>query len=79
MVAGCMVVDGKMVRGELVRVIRDGIIIHEGRLDSLKRFKDDVKEVGKGLECGVVLHGYEDVKVGDVIETFVKVEQKVEL
>ncbi len=78
-VAGCMVVDGKMVRGELVRVIRDGVIIHEGQLDSLKRFKDDVKEVGKGLECGVVLNGYEDVKVGDVIETFVKVEQKVEL
>ncbi|MEN8146422.1 MAG: translation initiation factor IF-2 [Campylobacterota bacterium] len=79
MVAGCMVVDGKMVRGELVRVIRDGVVIHEGQLDSLKRFKDDVKEVGKGLECGVVLNGYEDVKVGDVIETFVKVEQKVEL
>ncbi len=78
-VAGCMVVDGKMVRGELVRVIRDGIVIHEGQLDSLKRFKDDVKEVGKGLECGVVLNGYDDVKVGDVIETFVKVEQKVEL
>ena len=79
MVAGCMVMDGKMVRGELVRVIREGIIIHEGQLDSLKRFKDDVKEVGKGLECGVVLHGYEDVQVGDVIETFIKVEQKVEL
>jgi len=79
MVAGCMVMDGKMVRGELVRVIRDGVIIHEGQLDSLKRFKDDVKEVGKGLECGVVLNGYEDVKVGDVIETFIKVEQKVEL
>ena len=79
MVAGCMVMDGKMVRGELVRVIRDGVIVHEGKLDSLKRFKDDVKEVGKGLECGVVLNGYEDVKVGDVIETFIKVEQKVEL
>ena len=79
MVAGCMVMDGKMVRGELVRVIRDGVIIHEGQLDSLKRFKDDVKEVGKGLECGVVLNGYEDVQVGDVIETFIKVEQKVEL
>ena len=79
MVAGCMVMDGKMVRGELVRVIREGVIIHEGQLDSLKRFKDDVKEVGKGLECGVVLHGYEDVQVGDVIETFIKVEQKVEL
>ncbi len=79
MVAGCMVVDGKLVRGGLVRVIREGVIIHEGELNSLKRFKDDVKEVGTGYECGVVLHGYEDVQVGDVIETFTKVEQKVEL
>ena len=79
MVAGCMVTDGKLIRGGLVRVIRDGVVIHEGELNSLKRFKDDVKEVGKGFECGVVLDGYEDVKVGDVIETFTKVEQKVEL
>lgn len=79
MVAGCMVVDGKMVRGGPVRVIRDGVVIHEGELTSLKRFKDDVKEVGNGYECGVVLNGYDDVRVGDVIETFVRVEQKVEL
>ncbi|WP_345984912.1 translation initiation factor IF-2 [Sulfurimonas sp. HSL-1656] len=79
MVAGCVVVDGKLVRGGLVRVIRDGVVIHEGDLTSLKRFKDDVKEVGNGYECGVVLNGYDDVQVGDVIETFTRVEQKVEL
>jgi translation initiation factor IF-2 len=78
-VAGCMVVDGKLVRGGLVRVIRDGVVIFEGELTSLKRFKDDVKEVGNGYECGVVIEGYTDVVPGDVIETFTKVEQKVEL
>jgi len=79
MVAGCIVVDGKLVRGGPVRVIRDGVVIHEGELTSLKRFKDDVKEVGSGYECGVVLNGYDDVRVGDVIETFKRVEQKVQL
>ncbi len=78
-VAGCLVVDGKLVRGGLVRVIREGVVIFEGELNSLKRFKDDVKEVGNGYECGVVIDGYEDVQPGDVIETFTKVEQKVEL
>ena len=79
MVAGCMVVDGKLVRGGHVRVIREGVVLFEGELTSLKRFKDDVKEVGNGYECGVVINGYEDVQVGDVIETFTKVEQKVAL
>jgi len=79
LVAGCMVVDGKLERGGLVRVIREGVVIFEGALDSLKRFKDDVKEVGNGYECGVVIKGYDDVVEGDVIETFKKVEQKVEL
>ena len=79
MVAGCMVVDGKLVRGGHVRVIRDGVVVFEGDLTSLKRFKDDVKEVGTGYECGVVINGYTDVQVGDVIETFTKVEQKVAL
>jgi translation initiation factor IF-2 len=78
-VAGCMVVDGKLVRGGLVRVIREGVVIFEGELTSLKRFKDDVKEISNGYECGVVIEGYEDVQPGDVIETFTKVEQKVEL
>jgi len=79
MVAGCVVVDGKLIRGGLVRVIRDGVVIHEGELTSLKRFKDDVEEVGNGYECGVGIKGYDDVVVGDVIETFKKVEQKVSL
>ncbi len=78
-VAGCMVVDGKLIRGEHVRVIREGVVIFEGELNSLKRFKDDVKEVGNGYECGVVLNGYTDVVVGDVIETFKKVEVKTQL
>ncbi len=78
-VAGCMVVDGKLVRGGLVRVIREGVVVFEGELTSLKRFKDDVKEVSNGYECGVVIEGYTDVVAGDVIETFTKVEQKVEL
>lgn len=78
-VAGCVVVDGKLIRGGMVRVIRQGVVIHEGELTSLKRFKDDVKEVAKGFDCGVVLSGYTDVKVGDVIETFTKIEKKVSL
>ena len=78
-VAGCMVVDGKLVRGGLVRVIREGVVIFEGELTSLKRFKDDVKEINNGYECGVVINGYDDVVPGDVIETFTKVEQKVKL
>jgi len=79
MVAGCVVVDGKLIRGGLVRVIRNGVVVHEGELTSLKRFKDDVEEIGNGYECGVMIKGYDDVIVGDVIETFKKVEQKVSL
>ena len=76
MIAGCVVVDGKLIRGGLVRVIRDGVVIFEGELTSLKRFKDDVEEIGNGYECGVGIKGYDDVIVGDVIETFKRVEQK---
>ena len=79
MIAGCVVVDGKLIRGGLVRVIRDGVVIHEGELTSLKRFKDDVEEVGNGYECGVGIKGYDEVIVGDVIETFKRVEQKISL
>ncbi|HIP19983.1 MAG TPA: translation initiation factor IF-2 [Sulfurimonas sp.] len=78
-VAGCMVVDGRLIRGGMVRVIRDGVVHYEGELTSLKRFKDDVDEIGNGYECGVVISGYDDVIPGDVLETFKKVEQKVEL
>ena len=79
MIAGCVVVDGKLIRGGLVRVIRDGVVIHEGELTSLKRFKDDVEEVGNGYECGVGIKGYDDVIAGDVIETFKRVEQTISL
>ena len=79
MVAGCLVVDGKLIRGGLVRVIREGVVAFEGELVSLRRFKDDVEEIGNGYECGVIISNYEDVQVGDVIETFKKVEQKVSL
>jgi len=78
-VAGSVVVDGRLIRGGMVRVIRDGVVHYEGELTSLKRFKDDVEEIGNGYECGVVISGYEDVVPGDVLETFRKVEQKVEL
>ncbi len=79
LVAGCLVVDGRLIRGGMVRVIRDGVVHYEGELISLKRFKDDVEEIGNGYECGVVISGYDDVVPGDILETFKKVEQKVEL
>ena len=69
-VAGCMVVDGNLQRGITARLIRDGVVIHTGTISSLKRFKDDVKEVSKGYECGIMLENYNDIKIGDVIETF---------
>ncbi|MEA3370531.1 MAG: translation initiation factor IF-2 [Campylobacterota bacterium] len=78
-VAGSVVVDGRLIRGGMVRVIRDGVVHYEGELTSLKRFKDDVEEIGNGYECGVVISGYDDVVPGDILETFKKVEQKVEL
>ncbi|HBL78189.1 MAG: translation initiation factor IF-2 [Bacteroidetes bacterium GWF2_42_66] len=73
-VAGCIVRDGKMFRSTKVRVIRDGIVIYTGILGSLKRFKEDVKEVQKGYECGLNVDGYNDVRVGDHIESFREVE-----
>jgi translation initiation factor IF-2 len=69
-IAGCSVTDGKVVRGAEVRLVRDGTVVWTGRIGSLRRFKDDVSEVEAGLECGVVLEGYQDVKVGDVLEVF---------
>ena len=75
-VAGCYVQDGVVHRGDYVRVIRDGVVIYDSKLASLKRFKDDVKEVGKGFECGIMIEGYNDVKVGDILETYQKIEEK---
>ncbi len=73
-VAGCFVTDGKMVRGAQARLLRDHVVVHQARLATLKRFKDDVREVASGYECGMSLEAYQDVKVGDVIEAF-EIEQ----
>ncbi|WP_020615241.1 translation initiation factor IF-2 [Paenibacillus daejeonensis] len=70
-IAGCMVTSGKMARNAEARVVRGGIVIYEGKLESLKRFKDDAKEVAQGYECGITLDGYNDLKEGDVIEAFI--------
>ena len=69
-VAGCMVIDGKITRNSKVRVLRDNVIIYEGELASLKRFKDDVREVAAGYECGLRIENYNDIKEGDIIEAF---------
>ncbi|MFZ1083175.1 MAG: EF-Tu/IF-2/RF-3 family GTPase, partial [Candidatus Kryptoniota bacterium] len=73
-VAGCYVVDGKIQRSNRVRLVRDGIVVHEGSIASLKRFKDDVREVEEGYECGLGIENFNDVKVGDTIEAFTMVE-----
>ena len=75
-IAGCMVKEGKLTRNAKVRVIRDGIVIYTGSLGSLKRFKDDVKEVNSGYDCGLNIDGYNDIKVGDVVEAYQIVEIK---
>ncbi|WP_028545198.1 translation initiation factor IF-2 [Paenibacillus taiwanensis] len=69
-IAGCMVTSGKIVRNAETRVIREGIVVFEGKIDSLKRFKDDAKEVAQGYECGIMLEKYNDLKEGDIIEAF---------
>ncbi|RIN48109.1 translation initiation factor IF-2, partial [Staphylococcus simulans] len=73
-IAGCYVTEGKITRNAGVRVIRDGIVIFEGKLDTLKRFKDDAKEVAKGYECGITIEKYNDLKVDDIIEAYEMVE-----
>ncbi len=76
MIAGCYVTDGKIVRNSGVRVLRDNVVVHEGKLVSLKREKDDAKEVASGYECGVQVENYNDIKVGDQIESFIMEEIK---
>jgi translation initiation factor IF-2 len=73
-IAGCMVKEGKIRRSSRVRVIRDGIVIYTGELGSLKRYKDDVKEVVSGYECGLNIKNFNDIKVGDMVEAFEEVE-----
>ncbi|HEG3195385.1 TPA: translation initiation factor IF-2 [Campylobacter upsaliensis] len=78
-IAGCMVSEGVINRGAKIRLIRDGVVVFEGNVSSLKRFKDDVKEVAKGYECGVGIEGCDDMRVGDYIESYKEVEQRVSL
>lgn len=78
-IAGCMVIDGKVSRNDKVRVIRDGVVVFSGLLGSLKRFKDDVKEVARGYECGLNIENYNDIKEGDIIESYQEVEVKQKL
>ncbi len=76
-VAGCHVTDGFIKRDALVRVIRDGVVVYEGELSSLKRFKDDVKEVRQGYECGMMIDNFNDIKIGDIIEASIMKEVKI--
>ena len=69
-IAGCRVTEGRITRNAEARLVRDGTVVWTGRIGSLRRFKDDVKEVEQGQECGITLDGFQDVKVGDVIEAF---------
>ena len=78
-VAGALVTEGKVHRTDKARLIRDGIVIHTGAINALKRFKDDVKEVGVTFECGISLVNFNDIQVGDVIETFTEIEVKQKL
>lgn len=79
LIAGCFVLDGKIMRNNRVRLVRDGIQVFEGTISSLKRFKEDVREVESGFECGIGLENFNDVKVGDTIEAFKIVESKRKL
>ena len=75
-IAGCFVTDGKVTRNSSVRVIRDSIVIFDGKLSSLKRFTDDVKEVVAGYECGLTIEKYQDIKEGDILEVYEVIEEK---
>ena len=75
-VAGCQVIEGSVLRNKPVRVLRDNVVIHQGELDSLRRFKDDVSEVKSGTECGIGIKNYKDIKAGDVIEVFDRKEEQ---
>ena len=73
-IAGCMVTEGVVRRNNPIRVLRDNVVIYEGELESLRRFKDDAQEVRSGMECGIGVKNYNDVKVGDQIEVFERIE-----
>ena len=75
-IAGCMVTDGKIFRNSKIRIIREGVVIFTGELSTLKRFKDDVKDVAKGYDCGMQIKNYNDIEQLDIIEAFQEVEVK---
>jgi translation initiation factor IF-2 len=78
-IAGCYVTEGKIERGQFARILRDWVVIYEGKISSLRHFKDDVKEVQSGYECGIGIKNYNDVKLGDIIECYYVEEIKPEL
>ena len=78
-IAGCMVMEGKITRNSMVRIVREGVVVYTGALASLKRFKDDVKEVTKGYDCGLQIKDYNDIKIGDIIEAYIEVAVKKKL
>ena len=78
-VAGCMVVDGKINRNSRIRLIREGVVVYTGELESLKRFKDDAKEVNAGMECGLNIESFNDIKIGDIIEGYEQIETRRKL
>ena len=73
-IAGSYVIDGKVARNSNLRLVRDGVVIYDGKILSLRRFKDDAKEVVSGFECGIGLEGFNDVKVGDILESYIEEE-----
>ena len=75
-IAGSYVQDGKVIRSAMIRVVRDGVVIFEDKISSLRRFKDDVREVAQGYECGIGLDRFNDIKIGDILEAFVMEEIK---
>ena len=78
-IAGCYVLNGEVKRDSKIRIIRDGVVIHDGLLESLKRFKDDVKEVKKGYECGLQIKNFNDIQIEDMLEVYQEVEIKRKL
>jgi translation initiation factor IF-2 len=74
-IAGCYILDGKITRNAQIRIVRDGIVIFEDKIASLRRFKDDVKEVNDGYECGVGIEKFNDIREGDTLEAFIMEEQ----
>jgi len=78
-IAGCKVIEGSIIRGSKARLIRDGVVIYTSTISSLKRFKEDAKEVKNGYECGIMLENYNDIQERDIIETFKSVEERATL